>query len=103
MSLYDLNSVAKHILEGKQKKVFSHIERMKSSVRNKYCLYCRSEITEQSHHCKQIEGMGDQIVAVYFEMDEQSKKEILSELKNELLINEEFAQNIKNKILAYSL
>lgn len=104
MSLYELEKHRNQkIIEEKRKKIFSFIDKMNSSVKNKYCLYCRFEIKEENHHCKQLEGVGDQIVNSYFEMDDQIKKEILSELKNELLINEEFAQNIRNKILAYSL
>ena len=107
MSLYDWDSLEKYknqkIMEENQKKVFSHIDKMKSSINNKYCLYCRFEIAEDNHHCPQIEGVGDQIVQFYFEMDDKIRKEIIGELKNDLLANEEFAQNIRNKILAYSL
>jgi len=90
-------------LNEKQKKVFSHIQKFKSSFKNKYCLYCRTEILEENHFCKQLENVGDQIVLFYFEFLDETKKEIINELKNELLIDQELSQTIRNKILAYSL
>lgn len=87
--------------EKKKREISLIVEKLKSSVRNKYCLYCRSEIIEKNHHCKEIEQIGDKILRVCLEIGE--KTEIIQELNSELLKNEEFAQNIKNKIIAYNI
>lgn len=77
------------------------IDKMKSSVRNKYCLFCRTEITEENHHCSQIENAGNKILKISLELG--LSKEIINEFKDESLLNEEFAQNIKNKLIAYNI
>lgn len=86
----------------KRRKVLSYIQKLKSSVTNKYCLCCRTEISEKNHNCKEIESLSDKIVEICLEF-KKIDKEIMDELNSEILKNEEFANNIKNKILAYSI
>jgi hypothetical protein len=66
-------------------------------------LCCRTEISGNSHNCKEIELLGDKIVEICLELSKNIDKEIMDELNSEVFKNEEFANNIKNKILAYSL
>jgi hypothetical protein len=87
----------------KQKIIFNYIEKMRSSLKNKYCLYCRTEMIEKNHHCKELETTGDVIAKVYFELNDDLKKEIIFALNDLWFKNIEFVENIKNKILAYSL
>lgn len=88
--------------EKKKRELFSIVEKLKSSVRNNYCLFCRSEIIEKNHHhCKEVEMIGDKILNICLQIGE--KKEIIEELNSDLLKNQEFAQNIKNKIIAYNI
>lgn len=86
----------------KKRKVFSYIQKLKSSVINKYCLCCRTKISEKNHNCKEIEFLSNKIVEICLEF-KKIDKEIMEELNSEVLKNEEFANNIKNKILAYNL
>jgi|688.fasta_scaffold303406_2 hypothetical protein len=91
----------KRLIEN-ERKIFSIIEKMKSSIVNKYCLFCRTEIGT-GHDCLYLEKAGDQIINFYFTASDATKKEILNELKNSLFDEKEFVQNIKNKIIAHSL
>ena len=87
-----------------EKKITNIIERMKSSIRNKYCLYCKTEIIEENHNCKSLEKIGDKIVNFYLNSATINfKKEILENLNDPIIKNEEFSETVRNKILAYSL
>ena len=86
-----------------QKEITNIIERMKSSIKNKYCLYCKTEIKE-NHNCKSLEIIGNKIVDFYLNLaNNDFKKEILENLNDPIIKNEEFVEIVKNKILAYSL
>jgi hypothetical protein len=85
----------------KKRKIILIIDKMKSSVKNKYCLFCRSEIKENNHSCEEIENVGNNIVTACLKFE--ISKEILEEFNDDLLKNEEFAQNIKNKLIAYNI
>ena len=87
-----------------QKEITNIIERMKSSIKNKYCLYCKTEITEDDHNCKSLEITGDKIVDFYFQLATKDfKKEILENLNDPIIKNKEFAEMVRNKILAFSM
>jgi len=83
--------------------IFSNIEKMKSSINNNYCLFCRTEIIDKNHFCKELEEIGDKIVDFYFKLEDPEKKEVIEGLNNNIIKNQEFSENIRNKILAYSL
>lgn len=87
----------------KIKKVFSCIQKLKSSANNKYCLFCRTEIVKNNHICKEVEQFSDMMVQLCLQLDRDTNKKIMEELNCELLRNQDFACNIKNKIIAYNL
>lgn len=95
--------VKENIQYTKQKYIFNYINKFSSSFKNKYCLFCRTEITEQSHCCNQMENVGDKLVKKYFELDDEFRKNIVQELNEPNIKFEESISNIRNKILAYSL
>lgn len=86
----------------KQRVIFRHIEKFKSSIKNNYCLFCRTQINN-NHFCKFLEKLEDTLVKKYFELDKEYRKSIIEELNDVSIKNQEFVQSIKNKILAYSL
>ena len=87
-----------------QKEITSIIEKMKSSVKNNYCLYCKTEIKEDDHNCKSLEITGDKVVNFYFKLaNKDFKQEILENLNDPIIKNKEFAELIRNKIFAYSI
>ena len=101
----------------KHRSINDFLEKIKSSIKNKYCLFCRSEIIED-HYCEQLEILEDKLVEIFFEIKSEDnfyyedhwsketksiKKEIMDYLEDPLIKNEQVIENIKNKILAYSL
>jgi hypothetical protein len=82
------------------------VEKIKSSMRNKYCLFCRSEIFE-NHYCNQLETLENKILKVFSEINSKDskliKKEIMDSLCDPMIKDIQVVENIKNKILAYSL
>lgn len=95
--------VEEHFNIKKQRLIFNYIGKFRSSVTNKYCLFCRSEIVEKKHYCEVIKKIENIVVEKYFELDDDFKKTIIEELRDPLIQNEEGIENIRNKILAYSL
>lgn len=87
----------------KQKYISNYIDKFYSSFKNKYCLFCRTEIIENDHFCCQMENISDKLVEKYFELEDDFRKNIIQELNNLDIKNEESICNIRNKILAYSL
>lgn len=88
-----------------QKEIIGIIEKMKSSIKNKYCLYCKLQIVEDdNHNCKSLEIIGNKIVDFYLLFATKDfKKEILENLNDPIIKNKEFAEMVRNKILAFSM
>jgi hypothetical protein len=77
-----------------RKQIFLFIEKIRSSIKNNYCLFCRTEM-DCGHYCE--------FLKIYLLLDEATKKEVVSYLDKDLFSKSEIVQQIKNKILAYSL
>ena len=86
----------------KQRLITSYLDKFKSSIRNKYCLFCRTEIIDD-HYCVQLSNLEDKVIEIYFELNKEEKKEIYDVINDSDFNLLEFIKNIKNKILAYSL
>lgn len=84
-----------------KKNIFLCLNKMKSSIKNNYCLFCRAEITDQNHCCEEINVTTDKLVSCCLKLE--ISKEILDELNDEIFKNQEFVQNIKNKLIAYNI
>ena len=103
--------------EKEKKNILNCLDKFKSSIRNKYCLFCREKILDNDHYCSKIESVESKIIETYFEIkslnenksDEEekiikeNKKEIMDLLNEESFKNKELFINLRNKILAYSM
>jgi len=99
-----------------ERKSLKIIDQFNSSLSNKYCLFCRSEIESNNHFCEQIKKAGDEIISILEvvkkEVDkhgfdnsqfEKIENQIILELNSDSLKNQDFAQVVKNKILMSKL
>lgn len=108
--------------EQEKKNILKCLEKFKSSIKNKYCLFCREEISGNDHYCSNIESLEEKVLQSYFKISlkmeetcssedfveeekiiKENKKEIIEFLNEDSIKNKELFVNLRNKILAYSM